>query len=118
MSLEGFNINIWFTLPFGGFHSPDNSDSTLVFGIGNSRGNTEAFVQPCVDAVPLLIWVKVKGRETCGCDVQRINLGLDSHIDDRVNSSITIRTSPCCTSVLEGKCLIKGLREFILGSLL
>jgi len=71
-----------------------------------------------MNTVSLFIWIKIEGREACGDEVQVIDLGLDSHIYDGIDATIPIRASPSCTDILEGKGLIKGLGEFVLGSLL
>jgi len=59
MPLEGFNILVWFAFSFLGFNSPSNCDSPFVFGVGNGRGYSKALVKPCMDAVPLLIGIKI-----------------------------------------------------------
>jgi len=120
MSLEGFNVLVGFGVRDSllRFDSPCNCYPSLMFGIGNSRGNTVSLVQPCMDTVPLLVWVKVKGCKTHGGNIQLIHICLDSHVNDGIHSTIAIRAGTGCTNILESNVLIKGLGKFVLGSLL
>jgi len=117
MALERFYVLIWFTLPFV-FHSPCDCNPSLVFGVSDSRGNPTPSIETSMDAVPLLVRIKVRCREACGDEIQVVDLGLDSHVYDGIDSTIPIRSSSCCVNILEGKGLIKGTREFVLSSLL
>jgi len=85
MSLEGFIINVWFALPFGGFYSPDNSNATLVFGVGNSGCHSTPFIETSMNTMSLRTWIKIEGRESYGSDIQVADLGFYGHVDDRVD---------------------------------
>ena len=49
-------------------------------------------VQPCVDAMPLFIRIKIEGCQSSGNEVVLIEIGFNGSIDDRVDTSISIRT--------------------------
>ena len=119
MSLEGLNIIVGeFAKTLFGLHSPGNCHSTLMLGISHGSSNSKALVQSRVDAVPLFVRVKIKGREPCRHEIKGVDIGLDSHIDDGIHSTIPIRSRTSRSDILEGKALIKGTREFILCPLL
>jgi len=61
-----------------------------------------------MDAVPLFTGIKIKDRESCGYKIKVVDLGFDSHIDARIDSSITIRAGTSCTDILEGYGLSKA----------
>ena len=84
MSLEGFQVLIGLPLVLLGFHLPCDCHSLLVLGIGNCCGNMIALVQPCMDTMSLLIWVKIKGSKTRGDTIQVLHIRLYSHINDGV----------------------------------
>ena len=93
MSLEGLNIIVGeFAKTLFGLHSPGNCHSTLMLGISHGSSNSKALVQSRVDAVPLFVRVKIKGREPCRHEIKGVDIGLDSHIDDGINSTISIRS--------------------------
>ena len=119
MSLEGFNINVWFALPFGGFYSPDNSNAALVFGVGNCCRDSVALVKPCMGAMALLAWIKVCGSQSSRDKVVLIEVGFNGSIDDRVDASSSCgRACTSCANILEPNMLVKGSREFVACPLL
>jgi len=67
-------IMVRFALAFRGFCPPSNSNSSLVFGVGNSSSDPVSFVQPRVDAVPLFTWIKIKDHEACGDKIEVVDI--------------------------------------------
>jgi len=117
MALERLNVLIRFALSFI-LHSPCNCNPTLVFGVSNGSCHTVSFIKTSMDAMALLIGIEIEGREACGDKIQVINLGLDGHIDDRIDPAIPIRSCSSRPDILEGEGLIKGSRKFVVCPLL
>jgi len=93
MPLKGLDIIVGqFAMSLFGFHSPCHSDTSLVLGIGDCSSDAKALVQPGMDAVPLLIWIKIKSREPCRHEIKGVDMGLDSHINDGIDATIPIWT--------------------------
>jgi len=119
MSLEGLNVIVGkFTMSLLGFHSPCHGDTSLMLGVGDCSSNAKALAQSRMDAVPLFARIEIKSREACRHKVKGVDIGLQSHVDDRTDASIPIRSSPSRPNILECKGLIKGLCKFVLRSLL
>jgi len=83
-----------------------------------TSSDPEASVQSRMDAVPLLIQIKVKSCQSSQYEVELIHVVVNGRIDNRVDASISIRASSGCANILEGDMLIKGFGKFVLGSLL
>jgi len=111
MSLEGFNILVGFSYAFAWlwFNPPSHSDSPLVLRVGNGCRDTVSPIQPCMYAMTLLIWIKVRGGQARQYEVQLIHIQFNGSVNNRVDIAITGRLN-----ILEGNVLIKGFGEFIL----
>jgi len=71
-----------------------------------------------MDTVSLFMRIKIEGCEACGYKIKVVDIGLDSHVDDGVDASISIRSLTSRPDILEANVLIKGLGKFVLDSLL
>jgi len=122
MATEGFNVLIRLRMRDSllRFDSPCDCHSSLVLGISHCGSDPKASVQPCMDAVPLLIRIEIKSCQSSGYEVVLIEIGFNSSIDNRVDVSVSvsIRARSGCTNILEANMLIKCLGKFVLGSLL
>jgi len=59
-----------------------------------------------MDAVALVVWIKVGSRQSCRDEVVLIKIGFNGSVDDSIDASITIRTRPCRADILEPNVLI------------
>jgi len=118
MPLEGIDILIGFAFSLLRFDSPCDCNASLVLGISNCCRDSASSVEASVDAMALLVWVEIRCCQPLRDKVVLFNVGFNSRVNNGVDAAVSIRSRACCLDILERHMLVKGSREFVLGTLL